>query len=62
MSGAAFQALRENSESVLAKATAQERLYKNSWRRALKARTSVGQMKDHALGKKIRISQWLAWV
>jgi hypothetical protein len=52
MSDAAFQALRQNSESVLAKATAQERLYRNSCRRALKARTSVGQMKDHALGRR----------
>ena len=34
----------------------------NSSRRAEKALISVGQMKDQALGKKTRMTQWLASV
>ena len=57
-----FHALSHCSESVEAKATAHCRLYRNSSSRALKAWISVGQIYDHALGKKTRTSQWLASV
>jgi hypothetical protein len=46
--------------SVEAKTTAQERVYRNSSRRSLYARISVGQTNDQALGKKMRATQWLA--